>query len=138
MKSFNFFINEKLTVNKNTKLNTEIDYENAEDIANIYKAAVISILKNGSYEEGPTFKKIIKKIKYNDIIDILNEVFGYKNISYNEGKIKKGNIWRIISNDKSLIQDIVNGFTIHLKYNKEIKISGKELQQEYKNIINTK
>ena len=117
MKNLKDIINEKLVINKNTKVNSynDIDYDNPEDICNIYKAAVISIMKNKSYIEGPTFKKTLSKIQYNDIIDILNDVFKY-DISYDEGKIKKGNIWKIISNDKKAIQNIVNGYTITLKY----------------------
>ena len=139
MKNLKDIINEKLVINKNTKVNSynDIDYDNPEDICNIYKAAVISIMKNKSYIEGPTFKKTLSKIQYNDIIDILNDVFKY-DISYDEGKIKKGNIWKIISNDKKAIQNIVNGYTITLKYDRNIKLSYKELFEKYKDIINKK
>ena len=138
MKNLKDIINEKLVINKNTKVNSynDIDYDNPEDICNIYKAAVISIMKNKSYIEGPTFKKTLSKIQYNDIIDILNDVFKY-DISYDEGKIKKGNIWKIISNDKKAIQNIVNGYTITLKYDRNIKLSYQEFEK-YKDIINKK
>ena len=131
-------INEKLIINKNTKVKSykDIDYDNPEDICNIYKAAVISIMKNKSYIEGPTFKKTIVKIQYGDIIDILNNVFRY-DISYDEGKIKKGNVWKIISNDKKALQNIVNGYTITLKYDRNIKLSYQEFEK-YKDIINKK
>lgn len=131
-------INEKLIINKNTKVKSykDIDYDNPEDICNIYKAAVISIMKNKSFIEGPTFKKTIVKIQYDDIIDILNNVFKY-DISYDEGKIKKGNVWKIISNDKKAIQNIVNGYTITLKYDRNIKLSYQEFEK-YKDIINKK
>ena len=131
-------INEKLIINKNTKVKSynDIDYDNPEDICNIYKAAFISIMKNKSFIEGPTFKKTIVKIQYDDIIDILNNVFKY-DISYDEGKIKKGNVWKIISNDKKAIQNIVNGYTITLKYDRNIKLSYQEFEK-YKDIINKK
>ena len=140
MKNLKDIISEKLIINKNTKVNSykDIDYDNPEDICNIYKAAFISIMKNKSYIEGPTFKKTISKIQYNDIIDILNDVFEYKNIDYNEGKIKKGNVWKIIHNDKKAIQNIVNGYTIIFKYDRNIKLSYKELFEKYKDIINKK
>ena len=140
MKNLKDIISEKLIINKNTKVNSykDIDYDNPEDICNIYKAAFISILKNKSYIEGPTFQKKVSKIQYNDIIDILNDVFEYKNIDYDEGKIKKGNVWKIIHNDKKAIQNIVNGYTIILKYDRNIKLSYKELFEKYKDIINKK
>lgn len=139
MKNLKDIILEKLIINKNTKVKSykDIDYDNPEDICNIYKAAFISIMKNKSYIEGPTFKKTIVKIQYGDIIDILNNVFKY-NISYDEGKIKKGNVWKIISNDKKAIQNIVNRYTITLKYDRNIKLSYKELFEKYKDIINKK
>ena len=139
MKNLKDIILEKLIINKNTKVKSykDIDYDNPEDICNIYKATVISILKNKSYIEGPTFKKTLSKIQYNDIIDILNDVFKY-DISYDEGKIKKGNVWKIIHNDKKAIQNIVNGYTITLKYDRNIKLSYKELFEKYKDIINKK
>ena len=138
MKNLKDIILEKLIINKNTKVKSynDIDYDNPEDICNIYKAAVISIMKNKSYIEGPTFKKTIVKIQYGDIIDILNDVFKY-DISYDEGKIKKGNVWKIISNDKKAIQNIVNGYTITLKYDRNIKLSYQEFEK-YKDIINKK
>ena len=138
MKNLKDSILEKLIINKNTKVKSynDIDYDNPEDICNIYKAAVISIMKNKSYIEGPTFKKTIVKIQYGDIIDILNDVFKY-DISYDEGKIKKGNVWKIISNDKKAIQNIVNGYTITLKYDRNIKLSYQEFEK-YKDIINKK
>ena len=138
MKNLKDIILEKLIINKNTKVKSykDIDYDNPEDICNIYKAAVISIMKNKSYIEGPTFKKTLSKIQYNDIIDILNDVFKY-DISYDEGKIKKGNVWKIISNDKKAIQNIVNGYTITLKYDRNIKLSYQEFEK-YKDIINKK
>lgn len=140
MKNLKDIISEKLIINKNTKVESykDIDYDNPEDICNIYKAAFISILKNKSYIEGPTFQKILSKIQYNDIIDILNDVFEYKNIDYDEGKIKKGNVWKIIHNDKKAIQNIVNGYTIILKYDRNVKLSFKELFEKYKDIINKK
>lgn len=140
MKNLKDIISEKLIINKNTKVESykDIDYDNPEDICNIYKAAFISILKNKSYIEGPTFQKKVSKIQYNDIIDILNDVFEYKNISYDEGKIKKGNVWRIISNDKKAIQNIVNKYTIIFKYDRNVKLSYKELFEKYKDIINKK
>ena len=139
MKNLKDIITEKLIINKNTKVNSykDIDYDNPEDICNIYKAAVISIMKNKSYIEGPTFKKTIVKIQYGDIIDILNNVFKY-DISYDEGKIKKGNVWKIISNDKKAIQNIVNKYTIIFKYDRNVKLSYKELFEKYKDIINKK
>lgn len=139
MKNLKDIISEKLIINKNIKVKSykDIDYDNPEDICNIYKAAFISIMKNKSYIEGPTFKKTIVKIQYGDIIDILNNVFKY-NISYDEGKIKKGNVWKIISNDKNAIQNIVNRYTITLKYDRNIKLSYKELFEKYKDIINKK
>ena len=138
MKNLKDIILEKLIINKNTKVKSynDIDYDNPEDICNIYKAAVISIMKNKSYIEGPTFKKTIVKIQYGDIIDILNNVFKY-DISYDEGKIKKGNVWKIISNDKKAIQNIVNGYTITLKYDRNIKLSYQEFEK-YKDIISKK
>lgn len=138
MKNLKDIILEKLIINKNTKVESHIDYENPEDICNIYKAAFISIMKNSSYIEGPTFKKTLTKIQYNDIIDILNNVFEYKNIDYNEGKVKTGNIWKIIHDDKIPIQNIVNGYTIIFKYDRNIELSGRNLREEYKDIINKK
>ena len=139
MKNLKDNILEKLIINKNTKVKSynDIDYDNPEDICNIYKAAFISIMKNKSYIEGPTFKKTIVKIQYGDIIDILNNVFKY-DISYDEGKIKKGNVWKIISNDKKAIQNIVNKYTIIFKYDRNVKLSYKELFEKYKDIINKK
>ena len=138
MKNLKDIISEKLIINKNTKVESykDIDYDNPEDICNIYKAAVISILKNKSYIEGPTFKKTIVKIQYGDIINILNNIFGY-NIDLDEGKIKKGNVWKIVSNDKKEIQNIINGYTIIFKYDRDIKLSYKEFEK-YKDIINKK
>lgn len=140
MKNLKDIIAEKLIINKNTKVESykDIDYDNPEDICNIYKAAFISIMKNKSYIEGPTFQKKVLKIQYNDIIDILNDVFEYKNIDYNEGKIKKGNVWKIISNDKKAIQNLINRYTITFKYDRSIELSGKKLKEEYKDIINKK
>jgi hypothetical protein len=138
MKNLKDIIIEKLVINKNTKVEPHIDYENSEDICNIYKAAFISIMKNSSYFENMSFKKTLSNIQYNDIIDILNDVFEYKNIDYDEGKIKKGNVWKIIHNDKKPIQNLVNGYTITFKYDRNIELSGTKLLREYKDIIKKK
>ena len=139
MQNIKTYILEKFKISsKNIEKLSSIDYENPEDIANIYKAAFISIMKNGSYIEGPTFQKKLTGIRYNDIIDILNNIFEYKNISYDEGKIKKGNIWKIISNDKKAIQNLINLYTIKFKYDKDIELSGVKLAKEYKDIIKNK
>jgi hypothetical protein len=139
MKNLKDIIIEKLIINKNTKVESykDIDYDNPEDIANIYKAAFISIMKNKSYIEGPTFKKRLSKIQYNDIIDILNNVFEY-DIDYDEGKIKKGRVWEIVSKNKISIQNLVNRYTILFKYDKSIELSGRKLREEYKDIIDKK
>ena len=44
---------------------------------------------------------------------------------------------KIIHNDKKAIQNIVNGYTITLKYDRNIKLSYKEFEK-YKDIINKK
>ena len=138
MENIQDFIQEKLHINKDTKVEDHIDYENPEDIANIYRAAFISIMKNSSYIEGPSFKKTLHKIQYDDIIDILNNVFDYKNITYSEGRIRNGNVWKIIHKDKIPIQNLVNGFTIIFKYDRNIELSGTKLLKEYIDIIKKK
>ena len=138
MKNLKDIMLEKLTINKNTKINSEIDYENIDDMINIYKAAYISIMKNKCYSENSTFKKQLLGIEYKDIIDILNDVFKYRNISYDEAKLRKGNIWKFVHDYKTGIQNLINGNTIILNHKNNIKLSGKELYTEYKNIINKK
>lgn len=94
---------------------------------NIMTAAVISILKNCSYEEGPTFQKKVKHINYNDIVDILNGQFGG---NYGEGDIKRGNgkIANVVKNNKSIIEGLVNGqYTSYL--------NGKEIKSKYASMI---
>ena len=69
----------------------------AEEL-NIMTAAVISVLKNSSYEEGPTFQKKLKSINYDDIINILNTQFG-GNYTDNDIKRGTGKIMQVIQNN---------------------------------------
>ena len=98
----------------------------AEEL-NIMTAAVISILKNCSYEEGPTFQKKVKHINYNDIIDILNDQFG-GNYSKDDIKRGTGKIANVVKNNKSVIEGLVNGqYTSYL--------NGKEIKSKYASVI---
>ena len=98
----------------------------AEEL-NIMTAAVISVLKNSSYEEGPTFSKKLKRINYDDIVNILNTQFG-GNYTDNDIKRGTGKIMQVIQNNKSVIEGLVNG-----KHTSDI--DGKEIKTKYANLI---
>lgn len=106
-------------------------YESIHDSEelNIMTAAVISILKNRSYEEGPTFQKKLRSINYDDIVDILNNQFGG---NYNKDDIKRGTgkIMQVIQKNKSTIEGLVNG-----KYISHPYLNGKEIKSKYANLI---
>lgn len=138
MKNLKDIISEKLVINKNIKVGQQIDYESPEDILKIYKGAYISILfRTHSYIENSTFRKKLYKVDYKDIVDVLNIMFDYK-ISYDEAKIRKGHIWEIITNSKDQIEKLITGYSIIFKYDKNVTLSGKEIQKEYKDIIDIK
>ena len=117
IKNFEEFVNESNI--------TEANHD-AEEL-NIMTAAVISILKNYSYEEGPTFQKKLKSINYDDIVDILNDQFGG---NYSKDDIKRGNgkIMQVIQKNKSTIEGLVNG-----KYTSYL--NGEEIKSKYANLI---
>lgn len=117
IKNFDEFINESSI--------TETNHD-AEEL-NIMTAAVISILKNYSYEEGPTFQKKLRSINYDDIVDILNDQFGG---NYSKDDIKRGNgkIMQVIQKNKSTIEGLVNG-----KYTSYL--NGEEIKSKYANLI---
>ena len=113
-----------------------LDSFDKDTIYNIIIAAYLSIKRNKCWEEGPTFQKKIKYIKYDDILNILNKTFNY-NFDEKDIKIKTGNIWKIVKQYLISIQNMCNYHNAMLRINNErITINYKDIDEKYKNILN--
>ena len=136
MENLNIYIYEKLKINSSSKIVT--DELNQDIIYNIIIAAYLSIKRLKCWIEGSTFKKTIKYINYNDILNILNETFKY-NFNKDDIKIKSGKIWKIIKEYLKPIQNMCNNYNAIIKINDEkITINYKEIDEKYRNILKKK
>lgn len=133
MKQISLYIFEGLRINKDTK----IKYKDENDIIyDIIIAAYLSIYRLKCWTETSTFKKKVLYIKYEDILDILNNNFGY---SFSKEDIKKtsGYIWKIVKEYLIPIQNMINGYQAIIKIGEEkITIDYKEIDKKYKDILN--
>ena len=126
------YIIESLHINEDTESSNIFD--DKDTIYNIIIATYLSIKRNKCWIEGPTFQKKIKYIKYDDILNILNETFNY-DFDKKEIKVKTGNIWKIVKKYLIPIQNMCNYHTVTEKINDEkITINYKDIDEKYKNI----
>lgn len=135
MKSILEYILEKLVINKHTKPKFLYYFDNKDTIYNIIIAAYLSIKRNKCWIEGPTFQKKIQYIKYDDILNILNETFNY-DFDKKDIKVKTGNIWKIVKQYLIQIQNMCNYHNVIVKINDEnITINYKDIDEKYKKYI---
>ena len=133
MKSFNSFLNEKLIINKDIKINSNKEATTYDIII----AAYLSIKRNKCWEEGSTFKRVVKYIKYDDILDILNTYFNY-NID-NDSIKRNGDIFKTVKEYKVTLNNLVNLYSATTLINNErIVINPKDIDNKYENILKEK
>ena len=141
MKKIVTFITEKLKINKNIKVLKQFNIDDDSCEIDLIIAAVISIINNQSYTESYDYKKEIKSIKHKDlvnIIDVLNNHFNYA-INYNEARVNKGIIWKYITDLKTDIQNLINGFTLYYKNNSVCDtLSLKDIKEKYGKLFKDK
>ncbi len=141
MKKLKDLILEKLIINKNTDATThhnEGKIDDKDTIYNIIIAAYLSIKRNKCWVEGPTFRKTIKYIKYDDILNILNENFNY-DFDKKDIKVKTGYIWKIVKQYLVSIENLCNYYIVKVKINDEdIKIDYDDVDKQYKKILREK
>ena len=81
MKDLNNYIIERLHINKDSKIvsYTKIDPNNIDFITSLIKSVYISIYKNRTYKQRGIAQYTIQrsKIKWEDIVDILEKEYGY-------------------------------------------------------------
>jgi len=133
MKQITSYLLEGLRINKDIKVNYERD-----DIYNIIIAAYLSIYRLKCWTETSTFKKKILYIKYEDILNILNDNFEY---TFTKDDIKRtsGYIWKIVRKYLIPIQNMINGYNVIIRIEDEkITINYKEINEKYKDILNKK
>lgn len=132
MKSFNSFLNEKL-INKDIKLGKPKEAE----IYDIIIAAYLSIKRNESWQESSTFKKSIKHIQYDDILNILNTYFDY-DIDNNSIK-RNGDITKTVRKNIKPLENMVNYYNAIFYINGErTVINYKDIDNKYENILKEK
>lgn len=132
MKSFNSFLNEKL-INKDIKLCKPKEAE----IYDIIIAAYLSIKRNESWQESSTFKKSIKHIQYDDILNILNTYFDYD--IDNDSIKRNGDITKTVRKNIKPLENMVNYYNAIFYINGErTVINYKDIDNKYENILKEK
>lgn len=136
MKDISTYIEESFLINNDIKLDyTDTD---KDTIYHIIIAAYLSIKRNKCWVEGPTFRKTIRGIEYDDILKILNETFNY-DFDKKDIKVKTGYIWKIVKQYLVSIENMCNYYIVKVKINNEnIKIDYEDIDRKYKNIFRKK
>lgn len=124
MKQLNNYIFEKLKLDKNIKIQkiSELDPNNIDMVEAIVKAVFISIFKNNSYKSAFT-TYILKrsKINWTDVVEILDEMYGYK-LDPEDALKKNGNLQSFIRPHFKSIENLINMKKIKIKTDSEEKL----------------
>lgn len=117
MKKIITYIQEKLIINKDSKSSiTILDLSNENMLMDMLRATFISIMKNSSYKLRGLSTYVIKRndVKYDDIINILNEYYHY-NFNINDIKDKNNLLYQTLHNFLDPLDKLLNMKKIKVK-----------------------
>ena len=111
MKDLNNYIIERLHINKDSKIvsYTKIDPNNIDFITSLIKSVYISIYKNRTYKQRGIAQYTIQrsKIKWEDIVDILEKEYGYS-VDLENAKNKNSELQKTVRHLLDGIEKLIN------------------------------
>lgn len=124
MKQLNNFIQEKLKLNKDSKISemTKLDLHNTDMMIDILKASFIGLYKQHFEHKNDPFKQAglstysIRKtqVDYENIVNILNNYYNYS-FDIEEIKDKNSDLYKIIHYYLTPLGDLINMKKVNIK-----------------------